>query len=160
MIGRNIQRRKIMKIVFNFRPQSHIKTGAGKNSFNPLARACHRMQAARCQTAARQRHVHRLCLELFSQNSIFQRNFTCFQCLLHSLLGLVNSLTRCRPFVSRQLSEPLELLGQLTFFTQECNTHRIERSEIFTAPDIGLCALDQTGQRIVELLHIRAAATV
>ena len=69
---RNVERFKVVIVIFDFRPFSDIITGAGEDRFYPLYGHSNRVQPALALPSARQGHIKPTHLKLLIQGTSYQ----------------------------------------------------------------------------------------
>ena len=109
MVRRNIQRIKVMIVIFNFRAGFNRKAQFAEKGFDTLNGTGDRMQTAIFHAASRQRDINPLFSQTGIQRRRFQGIFTGIQCSLNLLFGFVNHCTRSRTIFRRQIPQRLHL---------------------------------------------------
>src|SRR5690606_18671438 len=104
-----------------------------EKSGNALDSLRDRMQATHMLTATRQRHIDGFDREPNVYRGRVERLATHADFALQHILNLVNLGTRSRTLLGRQLTQPLELLGEAAFLPQ------IPHAQFFECGDILGC---------------------
>ena len=107
MMRRNVERFKVVIVIFDFRPFSNIITGAGEDRFYPLYGHCNRVQPALALPSARQGNIKPTRLKPLIQGTSYQIVSLEFESLLEIFLGKINLLPGRRPLLSREFAQRL-----------------------------------------------------
>ena len=127
VVFRNIERLKVVKIVFDFGAISNLETHADKQTLEPLECARDRMQSATCAATPWQGHINlltrqRFCLRRRLQDFLALGNYG-----LQLLFGKIHFFAKSRSLLRRQATKPLQLLCQYALLAQIANAELFQR---------------------------------
>ena len=130
MIGRRIQRIKVMELVFDIRPFGNIKPHLPENGYDFFINFAHRMNTPLILRTNRQADVNRFAGKFLVQLLFFQNGFLSFQRGLHFRLQNIEGLPCFLLFFNRQTAERLHHLGNPSFFAQNGNSDLLQRFNV------------------------------
>ncbi len=142
MIFRNIQRREVMKIIFDFRTGPNAKARIPKYLFDSYRRSRHRVPPADANATTRavkrQRHLH----EVFQPVRRAAANLDVpLRLSCSAFFALLISWPAAGRSSADKALEPFEASSQLAFFAQVFDAHGIQRRQIRRTCNLGLSLL-------------------
>ena len=149
MVGREIERREIVEIVFDFRTGTDPESRVTEDALDTSHRTRNGMPAANVVTASWQRDVDGVLLEFFLESRSLERLAAVVDATDEILLGFVDRLAGGRAFLGRQLAQGFEANRQLAFLAEVANPHRIERRQVNCRVDLRRGSCNQ----FVKCLH-------
>ena len=149
MVFRNVERREVVEIVFDFRTRTDTETRLAKDLLDTHPGAGNGMPSARAETAARQGNIDGIGSQPLREFFGFQGLAPGIELPLHRLLCGVDRLSRGWPLLGRQLAEPLQELSQLAFLAQVFDANAVQRGEFTRRVDLGRSRVNE----LVQCLH-------
>ncbi len=153
VILRDVQRREIVEVLFNFRARMHFESGLPKDVDHAAQRAGDRMQLARGQAAPRESHVDGLSREFGLDPCRLERGATHLYGPDQRLLGFVDGLAGRRPLVRRQRTEFARPERESAFPAKKFNAHPVELREVVRRVDRGFSLLEQLSDAAHRVPH-------
>ena len=130
VIGGDVQRFEIMKIVFDFRAFGNREPGTAEDFFDTQSRPSHRMQGTGVRAATGQGDIDGTGRQLRGHGRCLEHGLPCVDRRRQCVLGLVDTGPRLAADIGAQGAERFQLLGDQPLLTQQPHTDLIECDQI------------------------------